>query len=340
MSEKERVVIKEYLKEIKKALPEWLKDKKEHKEILLELEEHIWSKAEELSGSSQPTVEFVQRAIDHMGTPESIAKEYKRRGTPKFYITEELWPSYKNVLAVVFSVIVGIAVVSLILNFIFGNLNTIGDSIMGVQMGFLGSFVVITVIFVVLSMEGYFPEDFKSQKSLEKLKEDDQVIGKKKSSIKSPFKPGEDIVGGSIGIVIGIIFFSQFIPSIFGLMNPEFRLFLQFSGLFIIAEGGLDLMRGLIGKRQFTAHKVIHGITILVKLASISVVVLMMNRPEIFPILAVEQPSGALINIGVAPNFYELFRIIAWLVIIAVALSTIGNFQKIVKVERYRNLKY
>jgi len=339
MSEKERVVIKEYLKEIKKALPEWLKDKKEHKEILLELEEHIWSKAEELSGSSQPTVEFVQRAIDHMGTPESIAKEYKRRGTPKFYITEELWPSYKNVLAVVFSVIVGIAVVSLILNFIFGNLNTIGDSIMGVQMGFLGSFVVITVIFVVLSMEGYFPEDFKSQKSLEKLKEDDQVIGKKKSSVKSPFKPGEDIVGGSIGIVIGIIFFSQFIPSIFGLMDPEFRLFLQFSGLFIIAEGGLDLMRGLIGKRQLTAHQIIHGITIVVKLASISVVVLMMNRPEIFPILAVEQPTGVLINIGVAPNFYELFRIIAWLVIIAVALSTIGNFQKIVKVERYRNLK-
>ncbi|KKK97687.1 hypothetical protein LCGC14_2650270, partial [marine sediment metagenome] len=142
-----------------------------------------------------------------------------------------------------------------------------------------------------------------------------------------------------IGIVIGIMFFSQFIPSIFGLMDPEFRLFLQFSGLFIIAEGGLDLMRGLIGKRQPTAHQIIHGITIVVKLASISVVVLMMNRPEIFPILVVEQPTGALTNIGIDPSFYELFRIIAWLVIIAVALSTIGNFQKIVKIERYRNLK-
>ncbi|KKL53878.1 hypothetical protein LCGC14_2271030, partial [marine sediment metagenome] len=220
MSEKEiQTIIKVYLKDVKKALPEWLKDKNEHKEFLLELEEHILNKVEELSGNSQPTVEFVRIAIEHMGTPESIAKEYKRRGTPKFYITEELWPTYKNVLAVVFSVIIGITIISLILNSIFGNLNIIGDSIMGVQMGFLGSFVVITVIFVVLSMEGYFPEDFKSQKSLEKLKEEGQVMGKKKSSIKSPFKPGDDIAGGSIGIVIGIMFFSQFIPSIFGLMD-------------------------------------------------------------------------------------------------------------------------
>jgi hypothetical protein len=30
--------IKEYLKEVKKALPEWLKEKKEHKEILIDLE--------------------------------------------------------------------------------------------------------------------------------------------------------------------------------------------------------------------------------------------------------------------------------------------------------------
>ena len=90
-------LINEFLKDVKTKLPEWLKDKKEHKEILAELEDHIWSKAEELSETSRPTLETVQIAIDHMGTPESIAKEYKRRGTPKFYITEELWPYYKNV---------------------------------------------------------------------------------------------------------------------------------------------------------------------------------------------------------------------------------------------------
>ena len=109
MSEKEmRDLIKDYLKEVKSKLPEWLKDKKEHKEILAELEEHIWSKADELSGMGQPTVESVQMAISSMGSPQSIAKEYKRRGTPKVYITKEMWPLYLKVLGVVFAVVSGL----------------------------------------------------------------------------------------------------------------------------------------------------------------------------------------------------------------------------------------
>ena len=75
MSEKNmQNIIKEYLKNVKSKLPEWLKDKKEDKEILAELEEHIWSKAKELSETGQPTTMSVQNAISHMGTPESIAK--------------------------------------------------------------------------------------------------------------------------------------------------------------------------------------------------------------------------------------------------------------------------
>ena len=97
-------LVKDFLRNVKAKLPDWLKEKKEHKEILAELEEHIWNKAEELSETGQPTLNTVQVAIDHMGTPENIAKEYKRRGTPKFYITEEMWPLYKKVLLIVFLV--------------------------------------------------------------------------------------------------------------------------------------------------------------------------------------------------------------------------------------------
>ena len=107
MSEKEmKNIVKEYLKEVKSKLPEWLKDKKEHKEILAELEEHIWSKAEELSETGQPSINSIRMASTHMGKPESIAKEYKRRGTPKFYITQEMWPVFIKVLVIVFSVII------------------------------------------------------------------------------------------------------------------------------------------------------------------------------------------------------------------------------------------
>lgn len=348
MSEKEmQNIIKEYLKNVKSKLPEWLKDKKEHKEILAELEEHIWNKAEELSNMGQPTIESVKSAITHMGTPESIAKEYKRRGTPKYYITEELWSTYLKVLGIVFAVIFGITLISQVIDFVFGNVSIgelVGNIFQGIQIGFLSSFVIISIIFVALSMEGYFPEDFKSKglrekerKQLEIAREKGIPISEiKKKPVKPFIKPVGEIIGGAIAIVIGIFFLAQPIPAITRLIDPEFLLYIQFAGLFILTEGILDISRGLIGNRQMITHQIIHGITIGVKLASISVVILMMNRPEIFPILVFEDPTDTLINIGLASEYYALFRGIAGLIIALVALSTIEDFYKIYKAEKYK----
>ncbi|MFX1572181.1 MAG: hypothetical protein ACFFB0_05495 [Promethearchaeota archaeon] len=349
MSEKEmRNIVKEYLKEVKNKLPDWLKEKKEHKDLLAELEEHIWNKAEELSETDQPTVESVHIAVTHMGTPESIAKEYKRRGTPKVYITEEMWPIYLRVLGIVFAVIIGITILTQVIDFIFGNLNVgelIINIIQGIQIGGLGAFVIITIIFVVLSMEGYFPEDFKSKKTREKEKQQLEIARKKglpisviKEKPLKPFiKPAGEIIGGAFGITFGILFLIQPIPAITSLIAPEFLLYLQFAGVFILIEGILDLSRGLIGNRQMITHQIIHVITIAIKLASISVVILVMNRPEIFPIIIVEEPGAGLVNIGIAPEYYNIFRGIAGLVIALVALSTIEDFYKIYKAEGYKS---
>ena len=338
MSEKElNNVVNEYLKEVKNKLPEWLKDKKEHKEILAELEDHIWSKAEELSKTGEATLDSVQKAIDHMGTPESIAKEYKRRGTPKVYITEELWPSYKKVISGVFSLIIIISVIVQVVNLVFGNFDTIWDGIMGIQIGLLIAFAVITIIFVVLSMEGYFPEDFMSKKELEKRKEEYGKVDEQEKPKKPFIKPVGEIIGGSIGLIFGVFLIVQPLPFLFSLIDGEFLLFLQFAGIFMIIESGLDITRGLIGNRQPQAHQIVHVFIIAVKLSSISVIIMMMNRPEIFPILIAQNPGEALINIGIAPEFYGLFRIIAGVLIAIVALSTIENFYKIYKLESYKN---
>ncbi len=349
MSEKDmQNLIKEYLKEVKSKLPEWLKDKKEYKEILAELEEHIWSKAEELSGMGQPTIQSVQMAITHMGKPESIAREYKRRGTPKVYITKEMWPAYLKVLGIVFAVIIGISIVSQVIDFVFGNVDVgefIGNIITGIQIGCLSTFAVITIIFVALSMEGYFPEDFKSKKIREEEKQQLEIAREKgipiseikKKPLKPYIKPVGEIIGGFIAIIGGIFLIILPIPAITNLVDPEFLLYLQFAGVFILIEGILDLNRGLIGNRQMLTHQIIHGITIAVKLASISVVILMMNRPEIFPILLVNDPTETLINIGIAPEYYALFRGIAALLIALVALSTIEDFYRIYKAERYKS---
>jgi len=349
MSEKDmQNIIKEYLKDVKSKLPEWLKDKKEYKEILAELEEHIWSKAEELSGMGQPTTQSVQMAVTHMGKPESIAREYKRRGTPKVYITKEMWPAYLKVLGIVFAVIIGISIISQVIDFVFGNVDVgefIGNIITGIQIGCLSTFAIITIIFVGLSMEGYFPEDFKSKKIREEEKQQLEIAREKgipiseikKKPLKPYIKPVGEIIGGFIAIVGGIFLIILPIPAITNLVDSEFLLYLQFAGVFILIEGILDLNRGLIGNRQMLTHQIIHGITIAVKLASISVVILMMNRPEIFPILLVNDPTEALINIGIAPEYYALFRGIAALIITLVALSTIEDFYRIYKAERYKS---
>ncbi|MCK5341803.1 MAG: hypothetical protein KAR20_00285 [Candidatus Heimdallarchaeota archaeon] len=340
MSENEmQMLVNEFLKNVKEKLPEWLKDKKEDKEILSELEEHIWNKADELSGTRHSTPESVQSAIDHMGSPESIAREYKRRGTPKYYITEELWPYYKKVIAVVFGVIVGIVVVSQIVNLIFGNTGSFLEAISGMQWGFLAAFVAISVIFVALSFEGYLPEDFQTKKATEEVKTGTQISVKEKKPAKRIIKPAEDIIGGTIGIVFGMVLIIQPISTINAIIHPEFLVLLQIAGLFMITESGLELSRGLIGNRQIRAHQILHGVTIVAKLTSISVIILMMNRPDIFPILIVEEWGQPLVNIGIAPEFYGLFRGIAGLLIAIVALSTIENMYKIYKLETYTKLK-
>ena len=348
MSEKEMEnIVKDYLKDVKKALPDWLKDKKEHKEILADLEEHIWQKAEELSDIGQPTEDSVQLAIAHMGTPKSIAKEYKRRGTPKVYITKEMWSLYKKVLIIVFSVIIGISIFSQLISIIFENvaIDEIADNIiMGIQNGIFASFAIITIIFVVLSMEGYFPEDFRSKKEIKKEKRQREVTYERglpyrpeaEKKVKPFIKPAGEIIGGLVVIGIGFFLLIQPIPGLTNLIDPEFLLLVRLGSLFLIAEGALDLSRGLIGNRQPETHRVIHIITIIVKLTSVSIAVLIMSRPEIFPIIVTDEPTNSFVNIGIATDFYGLFRGIAALVIFIIILSTLEDFIKIYKLDKYK----
>ncbi|MFX1391629.1 MAG: hypothetical protein ACFE9Z_16310 [Promethearchaeota archaeon] len=338
-------IVKEYLKEVEKKLPEWLKEKKEHKEIIVELEEHIWSRAEELSGMGQATVKSIRMAISHMGTPENIAKEYKRRGTAKYYISEELWPYYPKALGGLFGLVVVVTLITQIIDIVFGNAGFgefVGNIFQGMLIGGLFSFTAVTLIFVGLSMEGYFPEDFKSKKEYEKYKKQLELAREegipdseiKKMPTKPFIKPVGEIIGGVLGIIFGVFLITQPIPAITSLIDPEFLLYLEFAGLFCLIEGVLDLSRGLIGNRQMFAHQIIHGLTIGVKLASISVIVMIMNRPDIFPILVVE--SGILTTIPLAAEFYGLFRGIAALLIVLVTLSTIEDMYKIYKAEKYK----
>jgi len=332
--------VREYIKEVKKNLPEWLKDKKEHKEILADLEEHIWSKAAELSETGQPDEKSVMLAIDHMGTPQNIAKEYKRRGEPKYYITKELWPLYVKVLSTVFAIIVSLVIIGLIVSFFTGNgsfESLVGGLITGIQSGLLLSFTIVTIIFVALSMQGYFPEDFKSkkeQKLMKQLREQEIEEGvpasqAPKKPLKPFIKPAGEIIGGGIALVFGIVLLSQPFPTY--MFFPDFLMILRIFFFFSMLEGSLDISRGIIGNRRPKTHQALHAIIIPLKLSAIPLLVILMNRPEIFPWF-----SEPWIHVGIPVEFYDEYRAIISVIIAITCLMTIENIYNIVKIQKYK----
>lgn len=160
----EEQLIKEFRDEVSKKLPLWLKlNATELRETLDELESHIWDKAEELATGDKPNAIHVREAIFQMGSPRDIAREYKRRGTPRFYISDELVPWYYKSLVLVSVIVVFVN----LLTMAFALAKTdnvgqvIGQTFEGIFDGFLIGFVVLSIIFVILSMQGFLPENFK-----------------------------------------------------------------------------------------------------------------------------------------------------------------------------------
>ncbi|TKJ24645.1 MAG: hypothetical protein CEE42_10060 [Promethearchaeota archaeon Loki_b31] len=162
MSDSENKLIKNYIAQVKQKLPEWLKWKEEElKNILNDLEQQLYNEARAISGGESLTDADVQEAIMRMGTPESIAKLYKRRGTPRFYITQELIEFYLRSLFFFFGVVFFVNILGAIFQFFFKVWwEVLGEMLTGIWIGCLISAVVITIVFVYFSMEGFLPEDF------------------------------------------------------------------------------------------------------------------------------------------------------------------------------------
>ena len=321
-------MVKDYLKNIKEKLPEWLKEKKEElKDILGEIEDHIWDKAESLSENGDPTESSIQQALSFMGTPDSIAKEYKRRGSPKVYITEDLWPLYTRVLGILSAVVVMVYVVFMIINIVTGSFQL---DFVGILFGLAGIFTIVTLVFVGLSMEGYLPEDLKTQEERKRENKELSIAEKNGWPISpntgkplKPFiQPTGTIVGGIIQMAIGLVFIIQPETDFTHLIEPEFLALLRFFGVFIISEGGLNLIRGVIGNQQVTKHQIIVGIKIFLSIMTISLLVVLVEQPELVPFVPFEK------------------HLISWFfgfVIFLVIIDVISDAYKAVTLEKYRN---
>jgi len=346
-------LVKDFLKEVKEKLPGWIRDNKaERKGVLSELEEHVWDKAEELSETGKPTEQSVRLAISYMGSPSSIAREYKKRGTPKYYITEELWPVYTKVLGIVCGILIVLNIVLFVLNLVTAGL--IGDLSFSFTSIFI-AFTIITVIFVALSMEGYFPEDFASPSEVRK-KEKEMAKGaalglpvssKTGEQLKPFIKPTGKIAEGIVGIVFSMIFFMAPIiisnviaeltlRGVTASINTEIYLYIRIWAIIGIVEGGINLSRGIIGNQQPAIHQGVLGVIMATKIANAITMAFVALRPEIIPWIAWFPDTGVLIIGTITPEFYGLVQGILLLIAIIVFLTLIEDVYWIAKLERYK----
>jgi hypothetical protein len=197
MSKETKKLVDKYLDEIKENLPEWIKnDEEKLDDIILEISSHVWDSAYEIAGSDDPDTASIRKALNRIGNPKEIAKSYKTRGTPKYFISEELWSTYTKVIyaliAIIFTLIVIVQVIIVEPNnFLQAIINGFTLSINSITI----FIIIVTVIFIYLSIEGYFPEDFESKDKNREEKEKFKY-----------YKPGDFLFNGIFGIVFGLFF--------------------------------------------------------------------------------------------------------------------------------------
>ena len=164
MSETENLIVKNYINSVKVKLPEWLKWKEDElKGVLEDLEAQLYGEARNISQGEELSDADFHEAIRRMGPPESIAKLYKQRGTPKFYLTQELFDFYLRSLFFFFGIVILINIIVAVFQFIIRIdvwWQVLGGMLSGIWIGCLIAAIVITIVFVYFSMEGFLPEDF------------------------------------------------------------------------------------------------------------------------------------------------------------------------------------
>jgi len=253
-------VLKDFLAAVKEKMPGWLKEEKKEKEILEELEEHIWDKASEIANGNEPNASDVRQAIASMGSASSIAKEYKKRGTPKVFISEELWPWYIKILSIFLIIIVGANGIGFVVGLFSDPLKAVGDLFTGIWNGAMFAIVIVTAIFLYLSTEGFLPEDFKEIAEMDENKKCDTKIRvekkKEEAKPKAPVNMQETLFSGIWGLVWGFLLISMPIPFFRDFLGPQFVAWLAIAGVFSIFTGLVHLIQALLGSKQVVGQQI------------------------------------------------------------------------------------
>jgi len=356
-------LINEFLAEVELRLPSWLKIREEElDEVLQELKEHIEDKAQSFVDQGMAYIEAIKKSITEMGNPVEIANEYKKRGTPKYYITVELWNLYIKSLKLILALIIPIMSIFIALDVVItilemGNwfdslLSGIGNLLFTSMIGIIG----ITILFVYLSMEGYTPEDLKKIFTSRKAKEHKsefkfrrhyiqkakREINKRAKSEISPDKmiipkgykrPIELIIGNIFGIVFGIVAIWQPITYINALLDPLFLNLVSGVGISLVILGIIGMIQGILAVWTFKAYKYLLPIKSAIAILFIPLLILFIINPQVFPLFYWSDTTG-LVIFNIPPECYWLYQMILIFILIAILSVNIKNIIKAAKLKR------
>ncbi len=147
-----------YINTTRKKLPIWLK-KSEKNLILNEIDSEIRELLMDYEDDNQLTPERITKIFEEVGDANTILSDLKQKGTPKIYISDEIWSNYKgafNAIVAYFSII---ALFFILLSISFNSFY-IGDLPMFISLMwlcFIIVFLLVSGIFVILSMSDYIP---------------------------------------------------------------------------------------------------------------------------------------------------------------------------------------
>ncbi|MFX1274107.1 MAG: hypothetical protein ACFFBP_05795 [Promethearchaeota archaeon] len=337
-------LIYEYLNEVKRHLPWWIKnDNKELIKIIEQLESHIWEKAADLSEDRQPTIDTVRIAINHMGNPLSITQEYDQGKTPKIFISMELWPIYKIIMIVAIIAFIGYTILDIVMfvaSFIInpvditsGNLLDFLDEgkfyrisvFITTNLIFFIGIGALTIIFFWLSKRGYYPDSYLNYKkhlsqekkkiNLERKREEyikkGMPISPKTGEALEPFVNRSRYIASAI-IWLGIgaqIFFP--IPSNFNLNIFKYQIL--FFLIFLTSSISWTI-QFIIGNKHVVYHQIIIIIQLILSiLLGISIVITILTTPDLM-----------------------YLNIVAYIIFICLFFSPIYPFYRIKKLENYK----
>jgi hypothetical protein len=328
MNIESRELIDNYKKEVKGKLPIWLKTNDEEVvDFLVELEDHILDKASELAEGSDPQVMHVREAIVQMGTPKQIAKEFRTRGTPKFYITEELWPWFYRSL--IFAGIVSVLVTMITMAFKLGKGDTgaiVGTAFWEMFVGFAFAFAAISIMFVQLSYQGFLPEDFK--RVIEEETKPEVKKHRRKRRVEKPKAviptSGSYLFEAIVGFVIGGVLI--FYP--FATINEPFMAtymigfaeWLKLVGGAMVIGGIIRFAQALVGKR-LRLQQMFLALHIIPTSLNLALFLRLHFNPNLIQV--------ALQNKFASANIPLIVKVI---VIIGAVLAIIGMFGELVKI--------